>query len=108
MADRRRIGRGRPDLQGPAGALLRSDPRVASVDDVGVHDDETTTHPHVAVEAARRVAAGAADRALLVCGTGLGVAFSATKVPAPADRRVASERRQRTPARPSSSARSAL
>ncbi len=35
----------------------------------------------MAVEAARRVADGAADRALLVCGTGLGVAISANKVP---------------------------
>lgn len=61
--------------------LMRQDPRVASVDDVGVHEGETTAYPHVAVEAARRVAAGAADRALLVCGTGLGVAISANKVP---------------------------
>ncbi|BBJ45431.1 hypothetical protein SSPO_081490 [Streptomyces antimycoticus] len=43
--------------------------------------DEHTAYPHVAVEAARRVAEGTADRALLVCGTGLGVAISANKVP---------------------------
>lgn len=61
--------------------LLRDDPRVASVADVGVHEGESTAYPHVAVEAARRVAAGDADRALLVCGTGLGVAISANKVP---------------------------
>jgi ribose 5-phosphate isomerase B len=35
----------------------------------------------VAVRAAELVAAGGADRALLVCGTGLGVAISANKVP---------------------------
>jgi ribose 5-phosphate isomerase B len=35
----------------------------------------------VAVTAAELVAAGAADRALLICGTGLGVAISANKVP---------------------------
>ncbi|WP_159499788.1 ribose-5-phosphate isomerase [Microbacterium sp. 18062] len=62
-------------------ADLEADPRVASVVDVGVGDDEHTAYPHVAVEAARRVAAGDADRALLICGTGLGVAISANKVP---------------------------
>jgi ribose 5-phosphate isomerase B len=43
--------------------------------------DEDTAYPHVAVAAARLVAEGKADRALLVCGTGLGVAISANKVP---------------------------
>jgi len=62
-------------------ADLASDARVASVTDVGVGSDEHTAYPHVAVEAARRVADGAADRALLICGTGLGVAISANKVP---------------------------
>ncbi|MCQ8828790.1 ribose-5-phosphate isomerase [Streptomyces malaysiensis] len=60
---------------------LLADPRVAEVIDVGVGSDEHTAYPHVAVEAARRVAEGRADRALLVCGTGLGVAISANKVP---------------------------
>lgn len=65
-------------------ALLRdfeADPRVASVVDVGVAADGHTAYPHVAVEAARMVADGRADRALLVCGTGLGVAIAANKVP---------------------------
>jgi ribose 5-phosphate isomerase B len=60
---------------------LHADPRVTSVHDVGVAPDEHTAYPHVAVTAARMVADGAADRALLVCGTGLGVAISANKVP---------------------------
>jgi len=62
-------------------ADLEADPRVASVVDVGVAAGESTDYPHVAVQAARRVAAGEADRALLICGTGLGVAISANKVP---------------------------
>ncbi|MFR9731730.1 ribose-5-phosphate isomerase [Saccharopolyspora sp. MS10] len=62
-------------------ADLEQDPRVASVVDVGVGSDEHTAYPHVAVNAARKVADGSADRALLVCGTGLGVAISANKVP---------------------------
>lgn len=60
---------------------LQSDPRVSEVLDVGVDADGHTAYPHVAVDAARRVAAGEADRALLVCGTGLGVAIAANKVP---------------------------
>lgn len=62
-------------------ADLEKDPRVGEVVDIGVSADENTAYPHVAVEAARRIAAGQADRALLVCGTGLGVAISANKVP---------------------------
>jgi ribose 5-phosphate isomerase B len=62
-------------------ADLEKDPRVGEVVDVGVTSDENTAYPHVAVEAARRIADGRADRALLVCGTGLGVAISANKVP---------------------------
>lgn len=60
---------------------LEANPLVESVVDVGVGSDEHTAYPKVAVTAAELVAAGAADRALLVCGTGLGVAISANKVP---------------------------
>jgi len=60
---------------------LENDPRVASVVDVGVDAEGHTSYPKVAIEAAQRVAAGDADRALLICGTGLGVAIAANKVP---------------------------
>lgn len=62
-------------------ALLEADPRVASVTDVGVRANDSTEYTHVAVNAARKVADGEADRALLICGTGLGVAIAANKVP---------------------------
>lgn len=62
-------------------ADLEADERVAQVVDVGVGANQSTAYPHVAVEAGRRIVAGEADRALLVCGTGLGVAISANKVP---------------------------
>jgi ribose 5-phosphate isomerase B len=62
-------------------ADLRRDGRVAEVIDVGVAENETTAYPHIAVTAARMIVEGKADRALLVCGTGLGVAISANKVP---------------------------
>jgi ribose 5-phosphate isomerase B len=61
-------------------ADLAADDRVAEVIDVGVDADEDTSYPHVAVAAARLIVAGEADRALLVCGTGLGVAISANKI----------------------------
>lgn len=60
---------------------LENDVRVAKVIDVGVGADDDTAYPHLAVAAARLVAEGRADRALLICGTGLGVAISANKVP---------------------------
>ena len=62
-------------------ALLEADDRVASVEDIGVAANDSTAYPHLAVAAARKVAEGEADRALLICGTGLGVAIAANKVP---------------------------
>jgi ribose 5-phosphate isomerase B len=62
-------------------ADLRADDRVIDVIDVGEDVDEDTDYPHIAVAAARLISEGKADRALLVCGTGLGVAISANKVP---------------------------
>lgn len=60
---------------------LEAHPLVDSVVDVGVGDaGEATNYPSVAIEAGERIAAGKADRAILVCGTGLGVAISANKV----------------------------
>ena len=63
-------------------ADLEADPRVAKIIDVGVKDmDDDTAYPHAANDAAQLVKAGEADRALLICGTGLGVSISANKVP---------------------------
>lgn len=60
---------------------LESDERVATVEDVGVGDPgDETAYPNVAVAAAEKIARGEADRALLICGTGLGVAIAANKV----------------------------
>lgn len=54
---------------------------VDAVVDVGVGDaGESTNYPSVAIEAGERIAAGQADRAILICGTGIGVAISANKV----------------------------
>ncbi len=61
--------------------MLEDDPRVDLVLDGGLTPDEDVDYPHVAVAAARRIAAGEADRGIFVCGTGMGVAISANKVP---------------------------
>ncbi|GIZ43730.1 hypothetical protein CKM354_000694700 [Cercospora kikuchii] len=61
---------------------LEADPRVSQVIDVGVNStSDKTAYPHPAVDAAKLIKDGKADRALLICGTGLGVAISANKVP---------------------------
>ncbi len=59
---------------------LGKDSRVGSVIDVGVNADTNTNYPSVAIAAAELVQSGSADRALLICGTGLGMAISANKV----------------------------
>lgn len=60
---------------------LEDSPLVTTVTDVGVSADGHTNYPTIATAAAEMVARGEADRALLVCGTGLGVAIAANKVP---------------------------
>ncbi len=85
MADKLRIAIGSDDAgvryKEALAKDLSADERVAEVIDVGQDLDEDTHYPHVAVAAARLISEGKADRALLVCGTGLGVAISANKVP---------------------------
>jgi ribose 5-phosphate isomerase B len=62
-------------------ADLEASDLVESVLDVGVDANNHTAYPTVAIAAAELVASGQADRALLLCGTGLGVAIAANKVP---------------------------
>lgn len=61
-------------------ADLEKNEFVASVRDVGVDETGQTAYPTIAIAAAEMIAGGTADRALLVCGTGLGVAIAANKV----------------------------
>ena len=64
-------------------ADLEADDRVAEVIDVGVDNEtaDSTRYPTVAHRAAEMVAAGDADRAILICGTGIGMSVSANQVP---------------------------
>ena len=84
MADKLRVAIGSDDAGYEYKQVLKADllasDLVESVDDVGVDSDGHTPYPDIAVAAARMVAKGAVDRALLVCGTGLGVAIAANKV----------------------------
>lgn len=64
---------------------LRHDPRVSEVIDIGVnHDDAredfTRPYPYVGIAAGEMIRNGGADRAILFCGTGIGVAIAANKV----------------------------
>lgn len=51
------------------------------VKDFGVKLGETTMYPDVAVPVAEAVAKGEFKRAVLVCGTGIGMCITANKVP---------------------------
>ena len=61
--------------------IFEADEYVTEVIDVGVDAEGNTPYPTIAVTAAEMVAEGKADRGLLICGTGMGVAMSANKVP---------------------------
>ncbi|MEE1799536.1 ribose-5-phosphate isomerase [Streptomyces sp. NPDC101062] len=84
MSDKLRIVVGSDDAGFDYKEILKKDLQnselVAGVTDVGVDADGHTAYPTIAIAAAEMVARGEADRALLVCGTGLGVAIAANKV----------------------------
>lgn len=50
------------------------------VHDLGVYSPERSDYPDIALAVARAVAAGEYDRAILLCGTGIGVSIAANKV----------------------------
>lgn len=60
-------------------AYLQSQGHV--VDDCGPADDSRVDYPDFAEAVARKVADGSAERGVLVCGTGIGMAIAANKVP---------------------------
>ena len=51
------------------------------VTDLGTNSEESVDYPDFADRAARMVSRGEADRAILICGTGIGMAITADKVP---------------------------
>jgi ribose 5-phosphate isomerase B len=55
--------------------------RGHDVVDLGAHDDSPSDYPDHAEAAGRAVLDGRAERAILVCGSGVGVAAAANKLP---------------------------
>ena len=55
--------------------------RGIAIQDYGVHDTSPSLYPDKAAEVAEAVAAGRHDRAILMCGTGIGMCITANKVP---------------------------
>jgi len=51
------------------------------VKDFGVFDENPVLYPDIAVDVARAVQRGDFSRGILICGTGIGMAISANKVP---------------------------
>lgn len=51
------------------------------VKDFGVHSVDPVDYPDIAVAASEAVASGDCERAILVCGTGIGMCITANKVP---------------------------
>jgi ribose 5-phosphate isomerase B len=52
-----------------------------TVTDHGCHDETPVDFPDIARAVCAEVAAGKADRAILVCGTGVGASIAANKIP---------------------------
>ncbi len=51
-----------------------------TVDDLGTHSAESTDYPDWAARVGRAVAAAEAERGILVCGTGVGMAMAANRI----------------------------
>jgi len=49
--------------------------------DVGTFSPESVDYPDIAAKVAEKVSRGAADRGILVCGTGLGMCIASNKYP---------------------------
>lgn len=49
--------------------------------DLGIHEIKSVDYPDIAEKVARTVAAGEAERGIIICGTGIGVSMAANKIP---------------------------
>jgi len=52
-----------------------------AVTDEGTHSPESCDYPDISKAVARKVSSGQADRGILICGTGIGMAITANKFP---------------------------
>jgi ribose 5-phosphate isomerase B len=65
-------------LKGPVKVFLEA--QGHAVEDVGTHSAEPVDFPDIARLVCERVRSGAAERAIMVCGTGVGACIAANKV----------------------------
>ena len=67
----------------PVKQMLRGwlEERGYEVIDFGTHSDEACDYPDMALAAGKSLIKGEAERAILVCGTGIGMSIVANKVP---------------------------
>ncbi len=66
-------------LKGPVVDFLRMEGH--EVEDVGTHSAEPVDFPDIARLVCDKVRGGAAERAIMVCGTGVGACIAANKIP---------------------------
>lgn len=64
------------ELKNALQAHLAADPRISQLRDMSTD----TSYPQLSFAVAQAVAAGEAERAILICGTGIGTAIAANKV----------------------------
>jgi ribose 5-phosphate isomerase B len=70
-----------------AGVTLKNDikrlldERGIPYQDFGTHNSDSVDYPDVAADVARHVATGEFDRGILMCGSGVGMAMAANKIP---------------------------
>lgn len=83
-SSRWRVGIGSDDIGKPLKdhvlAELGGDARVGSLRDYSDEFEQDSPYPVVALRVAEAVASGEIDRAILVCGTGIGMSIAANKV----------------------------
>ena len=64
------------ELKNALHAQLAADPRISSLRDMSTD----TSYPQLSFAVAQAITAGEAERAILICGTGIGTAIAANKV----------------------------
>ncbi|WP_369582449.1 RpiB/LacA/LacB family sugar-phosphate isomerase [Kingella oralis] len=64
------------ELKNTLQARLAADPRISSLRDMSTD----TSYPQLSFAVAQAITAGEAERAILICGTGIGTAIAANKV----------------------------
>lgn len=69
------------DLKNVIKDALANDDRVELLDYGVANAGDETAYPHIGLKVAQAIASGDARRGLLVCGTGIGMAITANKVP---------------------------